>query len=161
MGFLCHFLLKLRKRQLESLPSLPPHKTIHHLTEDKPRQFCQNSNQQIACCSACPRQSATVAHKQSDGDPLNYREEGGPVTICGPFWTAPVVLSHLLRTSEALSCVSLQAEMLEMKAGPSVCVGLKAPAPCNRNQCLLYYWAFLTQPATNTWCEGRYFLRLC
>lgn len=62
--------------------------SIHHLTEDKSRQFCQNSNQQIACCSVCPRQSVSVTDKQSDGHSLNYCEKGracndpGPILDC-------------------------------------------------------------------------------
>lgn len=89
-GFVCHFLLKQRKTEAKeiSLPSFLPLETIHHLMEDKPWQFCQNSNQQIACCSACPRRSATVDDKQSDGHSLNYRGKGrasndpGPISDC-------------------------------------------------------------------------------
>lgn len=54
------------------LASLLPLNSIYHLMEDKPWQFCQNSNQQIARCSARPRPSTTADDKQSDGHSLNY-----------------------------------------------------------------------------------------
>lgn len=130
------FPLKQRKTKAKeiSLPSLRPLESIHHLTEDKPWQFCQNSNQQIASCSACPRQSATVDDKQSDGHSLNYRGKGrasndpGPILDCtgclvsssqrhqGFFFSPPLALSWIL----------LLAEMLIVKAGLSACDQVQA-----------------------------------
>lgn len=85
--FLCRFLLKRRKTQAKQtyVLSLLPLNSIHHLMEDKPWQFCQNSNQQIACCSACLRPSTAVDDKHSDGHSLNYRRKGGLITIQSPF----------------------------------------------------------------------------
>lgn len=106
--------------------------------EDKPWQFCQNSNQQIARCSACPRRSATVDDKQSDGHSLNYRGKGrasndpGPISDCTGCLVSSSQRHQGFFPSLALSCILLPAQMLIVKAGPSVCcagMGLTQPAP--------------------------------
>ena len=134
------FPLKRRKTKAEetSLPSLRPLESIHHLTEDKPWQFCQNSNQQIASCSACPRQSATVDDKQSDGHSLNYRGKGrasndpGPILDCAGCLVSSsqrhqgFFFFFFFSPPLALSWIWLPAEMLIVKAGLSACDQVQA-----------------------------------